>query len=196
MVVVYLRELYYPEGFSFPLKMISSKMIMLEIFREATTIVIIFSISAIAARKFWERFGYFIIVFGIWDIFYYIWLKITINWPSSLFDWDILFLIPLPWIGPVIAPVMIALLMIIIGVSLTGLFQNGYDFKPTRATWMLAVIGTLVLLYSFMRDLGAGLYQEMPQPYHYPLLIAGLILYAAAYVISYRKVKKTPVLKL
>ncbi len=190
MVVVYLRELYYPGGFSFPLKMAPVKMIILEVFREAATIVMLASVSALAAKKFWSRFGFFIIMFGVWDIFFYIWLKLCIGWPSTLFDWDILFLIPLPWIGPVIAPVMIALLMIIIGVSLTGLFHKGYDFKPSGVTWILAVMGTLILLYSFMRDLGAGLYQEMPQPYHYPLLIIGLILYSAAYVISYRKVKK------
>jgi len=33
----------------------------------------------------------------------------------SLLDWDILFLLPLPWWGPVLAPVLIALLMIVWG---------------------------------------------------------------------------------
>ena len=128
MVVVYLRMLYYPEGFSFPLKLLPVRMIMLEILREAVSIVIILCVAALAARKFWERFGYFIIIFGIWDVSYYIWLKIILDWPSSIFDWDILFLIPLPWIGPVIAPVLIAVLMVIIGISITGFFQKGYDF--------------------------------------------------------------------
>ena len=91
-IVVYLRELYYPEGFSFPLTVPPVRLIIIELFREAATIIMLISVAALAARKFWERFGYFIILFGIWDIFYYISLKVTLNWPSTLFDWDILFL--------------------------------------------------------------------------------------------------------
>lgn len=190
MVVVYLRAHYYPEGFAFPLKLIPERMIILELFREASTIIILISISAIAARKFWERFGYFIILFGLWDIFYYVWLKAAINWPSSLLDWDILFLIPLPWIGPVISPVLISVMMIVVGISLTSLFSNGFDFKPTGTTWILALAGTLMLLYSFMRDLDAGLRQQLPQSYWYPLLIMGLACYGAGYLISYMKVMR------
>ena len=190
MVVVYLRALYYPGGFTFPLKLIPENMILLEMIREASTIVILFSISALSARRFWERFGYFLIYFGLWDIFYYIWLKAAINWPSSLFEWDILFLIPLPWIGPVIAPVLIALLMVIIGISLTHVFHQGREFKPVAVTWLLAVAATLILLFSFMKDLDAGLRQTLPEPYSYWMLITGLILYIAAYVLSYRKIKQ------
>ena len=189
VVVVYLRKLYYPEGFSFPLRLISERLIVIELFREAATIVMLITVAVLVGKKFWERFGYFLILFGVWDIFYYIWLKVTINWPSSLFDRDILFLIPLPWIGPVIAPVLIALLMIIIGISLTHLFHQGRDFKPTAVTWALAVSATLILLFSFMNDLDAGFRQAMPKPYSYWMLITGLILYTAAYVLSYRKIK-------
>lgn len=192
IVVVYLRELYYSGGFSFPLKLISTRMIILELFREAATIVMLISVSALAARKFWNRFGYFIIMFGVWDIFFYIWLKVAINWPSTLFEWDILFLIPLPWIGPVIAPVLVAVFMIAIGLSITYLFRKGYNFRPTALTWVLAIGATLLILYSFMRDIGATFHQKIPEPYYYPLLFAGLVLYGAAYVISYRKVRRTP----
>ncbi len=191
MVVIYLRMLYYPEGFSFPLKLLPFRMTILEILREAVSIVIILCVAAIAGRKFWERFGYFIIIFGIWDVSYYIWLKIILDWPSSIFEWDILFLIPLPWIGPVIAPVLIAVLMMIIGISITGFFQKGYDFRPSGISWILVVAGTLLMLYSFMCDLPATLHQMAPEPYHYLILFAGLVCYVTAYVFSYRKVKKT-----
>ena len=191
MVVVYLRELYYPDGFSLPLKIIPARMIILEVLREAASIVIIVCLAALAGRKFWERFGYFIIIFGIWDVSYYIWLKITLDWPSSLFDWDVLFLIPLPWIGPVIAPLLIAVLMVIFGISITCLFHKGYDFRPTWMSWILAVAGTFLLLYSFMCDFTATLHQMMPEPYNYIFLCAGLVCYVKAYVISYREVMKT-----
>ncbi len=181
MVVVYLREIYYPNGFSFPIAPIPEKMIVLEIIREIATIIMLSAVAVLAARKFWERFGWFILMFGVWDIFYYIWLKGALDWPATLFDWDILFLIPLPWIGPVIAPLLIAVEMIVFGWLITRNFAKGLRFRPSKASWVFAAIGTLLLLYSFMWDIEAGLRQELPEPYLYPLLFVGLILYAAAW---------------
>ena len=186
-VVVYLRELLYPEGFTFPLKLMPLNLITIELFRELVSIVMLVAVAAVTGKKFWERFGYFITLFGVWDIFYYIWLKVTIDWPSSLLDWDILFLIPIPWIGPVIAPVLVALLMVITGLSITNLFIRGYTFRPTVLAWVLSVVGTAALLFSFMGDTGATLHQQMPQPYMYGFLIVGLLLYLIAYLVSYRK---------
>jgi len=127
-IVIYLRALYYPEGFSFPLKIITTRHLIFELARETATILMLISVSALIGKSFWEKFAYFLILFGFWDIFYYIWLKIAIGWPLSLLDWDILFLIPLPWIGPVIAPVTIAIMMILAGLFILFLFKKGYDF--------------------------------------------------------------------
>ena len=194
MAVVYLRELLYPEGFSFPLKLMPLNLIVMELFRELASIAMLVAVAGIAGKKFWQRFGYFIILFGTWDIFYYVWLKVTIGWPFSLFDWDILFLIPIPWIGPVIAPVLVALLMVITGLSITSLFARGYTFRPTALTWVLSAVATAALLFSFMRDTGATLHQQMPQPYMYGLLIVGLLLNLIAYLVSYRKTIAVPTL--
>ena len=187
VVVVYLRGMFYPEGFSFPLKLAVQQYAVIEVCREAATIVMLITVAVLAGRKFWERFGYFLIMFGVWDIFYYIFLKVTINWPATVFDWDVLFLIPLPWIGPVIAPSLVALLMTAVGISMTYLIDRGYDFRPTRLSWILSIAATALILYSFMRDFDAALRQQMPQPYSYWLLVIGLILYGAAYVHVYRK---------
>jgi hypothetical protein len=145
------------------------------------------AIAALAGKKFWERFAYFMLSFGIWDIFYYIWLKVTIDWPSSILEWDILFLIPLPWIGPVIAPVSISLLMIIFSILIARLFQEGYNFKPAKISHLFALIGVVLILYSFMHDTDATLHQQMPKPYHYGLLVIGNLLFIAAFLISYIK---------
>jgi len=189
-VVVYLRGLLYPDGFSFPLRDMSTRIIVIELFREVATIVILVTVAALSGRRFWERFGFFIFIFGIWDIFYYVWLKATINWPLTLLDWDILFLIPAPWIAPVVAPVSVAALMILIGVSISNLFRKGYDFKPTLAAWGLAISATIAILFSFMRDYDAMYNKQMPQPYLYGLLIPGLLFYVAGYLISYKQTKK------
>ena len=190
-VVIYLRQLYYPQGFSFPLVAIPREILIIEICREAATVLMLFSVAAIAARNFWERFGYFIWLFGIWDIFFYFWLKISIGWPSTFWDWDILFLIPTPWIGPVIAPLTVSAVLALTGLSLTRLYRRGYVFRPTSLAWILALSGTAAILFSFVHDTLATVGFQMPKPYYFWLLIPGIVLYIIAYSHSYRRIRKS-----
>jgi hypothetical protein len=99
VVVVYLRMLFYPEGFAFPLKVMPDKVYLVEIAREAATLIMLASVSAAAGRKHYERLAYFLLTFAVWDIFYYVFLKVFLNWPATLLDWELLFLIPVTWIG-------------------------------------------------------------------------------------------------
>ncbi len=181
-VVAYLRTIYYPSGFSFPLVMHYDRNLTIEFFREFATLLILVSSSWLLSRKFWEGFGYFLIIFGVWDIFYYVWLKVIINWPAAAADPDILFLIPMPWIGPVYSAVLISLAMIIIGIDILRLFDKGYNVKPKLIHWLLVLAGSAVILYSFMNDTDAGFHQKLPQPYKWYLLAGGLILYAIAHI--------------
>ncbi len=174
-VVVYLRALYYPGGFTFPLKPMPVQHASVEFAREFATIVMLIAAGWTAGRSRWSRFSYFMIAFAVWDIFYYVWLKVLLNWPASLLDWDILFLIPVPWIGPVIAPCLISILMIVAGLSILRV-EESISFRPSLRSWILGGIGTVVLLYSFMHDTDATLRLEPPQPYRYELLFAGLFL--------------------
>ncbi len=186
-VVVYLRTIYYPEGFFFPLKPLFDKLIVIEILREIATILMLISFAALAGKKLWERFAYFLVCFAVWDIFYYIWLKVLLDWPASFLDWDILFLIPLPWIGPVIAPVSVSILMLVFGLKIIHMFHKGYEFKTALISRLLALAGTGLLIFSFIRDTGAALHQQYPKPYLYGFLIAGELCYIAAFMISYLK---------
>ncbi len=186
-VVVYLRAIYYPEGFSFPLKAFTDYKIVVEVMRELATLFMLTAVAYLAGRRFWERFAYFILSFGIWDIFYYVWLKVLLDWPSSMFEWDVLFLIPLPWIGPVIAPVSIAILMIIFGLCIICSFQEDEDISPVWASYLLASGGIIIVLYSFMYDLGATLHHQATRPYRYELLVIGDAMFIAAFFVSYLK---------
>ena len=112
MIVVYLRRLYHPAGFAFPLGRIDPPTYLLELTREACTLAMLATFGIAAGRTKVGKGAYFLLVFGLWDIFYYVWLKIFLHWPASLFTWDILFLIPIPWVGPVLAPVSVACTMI------------------------------------------------------------------------------------
>jgi hypothetical protein len=130
-VVVYLRELYYPEGFhikekvGFPfikfgvvkeLKPFSKKIIFTELGREAATIMMLITLSIIAGNSIVSYIAYFLLLFGIWDIFYYVFLKIILDWPESLSTTDVFFLIPTPWIGPVWLPVLLSVIIIAVGL--------------------------------------------------------------------------------
>jgi hypothetical protein len=186
-VVVYLRMIYYPGGFEFPLKFIADQDIIIEVYREMATIFMLLSFSALAGKSPFERFSCFIMSFGIWDIFYYVWLKVLLDWPATLFDWDILFLIPVPWIGPVIAPVSVSLLLILSGIIIATQFNNGRNMRFSLFSIILALTGSMVILYSFMYDTGVTLQQQMPEPYRYELLVIGEILLIAAFSVSYRE---------
>jgi hypothetical protein len=188
-VVVYLRAIYYPEGFSIILKQMTSGHLRIEMLRETATIVMLLAVAGLAGKRGWERFGYFLILFGVWDIFYYIWLKFSIGWPSSFTDWDILFLIPLPWLGPVIAPILVSVVMVFSGILITRLYVRELRFRPVMATKVLFFLGTAVILYSFMRDSDAVSRHSVPEGYIYPLLFAGLLFYLIALWRSMRRVK-------
>jgi hypothetical protein len=151
-VVVYLRELYYPEGFTFPLKILSMRIAVTELFREFATLIMLVTIGMIAGRSRLERFGFFIFAFGIWDIFYYVFLKLLLGWPESLFTWDILFLLPTTWVGPVLAPVINATSMVIFG-GLIWHFQSKGRLVPVKMReWVMLVTGSLIVIISYVED--------------------------------------------
>lgn len=179
-VVVYLRSIYYPEGFSFPLKLISSAHLPVELVRELSTIIMLAAVGILAGTTRWSRFAFFAIAFGVWDIFYYVWLKVALDWPASLFDWDALFLIPVPWIGPVIAPIAISLLLIAAGLMILWKESSGAAFQPGSLAWALAILGSAIVLFTFVWDFDATLCFQMPQPYRYDLFLVGIACYAGA----------------
>ncbi|MFC2114062.1 hypothetical protein ACFLRI_01790 [Bacteroidota bacterium] len=150
-VVIYLREIYYPEGFAFPLKSIEGNIALTEILREAATLIMLVSIGILAGKNFYERFAYFILSFAIWDISYYIFLKILIGWPESLMTWDILFLIPAPWVGPVIAPVILSILMTVFALLIIY-FNQFREVAIKRLDWILLILGSVIVIVSFIWD--------------------------------------------
>lgn len=146
-VVVYLRELYYPYGFSIPMVGMSRTVIVTELWREVATIVMLAMIGIMVGKKPLQRFGYFIYCFAVWDIFYYVFLKTQLGWPENLLTWDILFLIPVPWVGPVLAPILVSLTMIL----WTAIIEE-HEKNITRKTWLFFITGSVIVICSFMWD--------------------------------------------
>jgi hypothetical protein len=185
-VVVYLRGLYYPGGLSFPLRLMSTGHVLMEAFREIASLVVLVSVAALAGKRTWERVGYVLFGFGVWDIFYYAWLALLINWPASLVSWDVLFLIPVPWIGPVIAPLLLSLQMAVLGAMIPLRLESGRRFSPGPRAWGLGIVATALILYSFLSDTGASLHGALPKPYNYICLSLGILLYGGAFLLSCR----------
>jgi hypothetical protein len=165
-----------------------------ELWREAATLVMLATLGAIAGRTWRDRAGYAALAFGVWDIFYYVFLRLISGWPKTLLDWDILFLLPLPWWGPVIAPVSIALLMIVWGTLAT---QSEAGAIGPRWAWALAWTGIVLALAVFMTDawraLPEGRYavlQVLPTTFNWPLFWLALLLMAspAVYQVVGRRV--------
>ena len=154
-----------------------------ELWREAATLVMIAAVGLLAGRTWRRRAGYAAIAFGTWDIFYYVFLRIISGWPRTLLDWDILFLLPLPWWGPVLAPVCIALVMIAWGTVVT---QS--NAAAPRVHWVRALgcAGAALALGLFMIDawraLPAGrdaVLRVLPTSFNWPLFCVALLLMAS-----------------
>ncbi len=175
-VVVYLRQHWYPDGFGFPLVAPDVLTTMTELGREVATLVMLLTVAWAVTSKGTYRFAVFLFCFGIWDLAYYLFLFLLLGWPASLLDWDILFLIPVPWTGPVAAPLMLSLLMIILARLLT---RRHSPVRPGRASWILLAVGSVVVIYAFCHEfilaMAAGEAASFtPRQFPWPVFIAGL----------------------
>jgi hypothetical protein len=157
-----------------------------EMVRELATMIMLLTVGILAGRNWRSRLGYSAIAFGVWDILYYVFLRVMCGWPSSISDWDILFLIPLPWWGPVWAPVSIASLMV-----LWGMLVSTWRMKPAAKgvewkVWALNFLGVGIALYVFMADTikvadqGVNaLRKVLPTTFNWPLFVVAILLMAA-----------------
>lgn len=180
-VVVYLRQIFHPDGFNFPMIVFGEephlkKLVLNEIGREAATLALILTTCWLAGRNRQQRFAYFSAIFAIWDIFFYLWLKVMIDWPSTIMDWDILFLIPVVWASPVLYPVLVSL--VLLAMSAIVLYRDycGRPLKPSLYDWLAFVASGLIIVVSFCI---AGVHSTEPDyesHFYRSVFAAGLLL--------------------
>jgi hypothetical protein len=149
-VVIHLRGLYYPQDrlAIFPLQLLSDADLWLELAREAATVVMLAAVAVLTEKGAVRVFAAFVYDFGLWDLFYYFWLKLFLGWPVSWSEWDVLFLIPWPWLGPWIAPAAIAVLFVGWGGAVL-IDVRRRDFP--RLSLALFVVGALAALTAFLQ---------------------------------------------
>ncbi|MBP9019664.1 MAG: hypothetical protein KBG04_07605 [Bacteroidales bacterium] len=213
VVVVYLRELNYPQGFAFPLSIFPMGTLWIEWGREFATIVMLATIGIVSGKNFLQRFSYFLFTFAIWDIFYYVFLKLTLNWPQSLLTWDILFLIPVPWVGPVLAPIICSLTMILLSFAVVFMEERGYTVTMKVWDWVLMLLGAFIVFCTFIHDYFIIIFREgltsgfgnlatnphlqemiskyVPTSYNWFLFSVGEILILTSIALIFRRAKST-----
>jgi hypothetical protein len=187
-VVVYLRALAPAAG---PLAALQTalpqRILAIEVVREAATLVMLLAVAFLAGRSGWQRFLYFALAFGVWDLFYYIGLRVFIGWPPSLLTWDVLFLIPVPWIAPVLAPMVVSVgliagaLWLLARQALDG--QSGLPWT----SWAIALAGAALILLSFTLDSRDVLLHGDPPDFRWGLFAGGVGLGVIGLVVGVRK---------
>jgi hypothetical protein len=180
-VVVYLRALFHPNGFTFPMEVFdvtpeAKRLMLTEVGREAATLVLILTGAWLFGNLRQERIAYFLIVFAVWDIFYYVWLKVLLDWPATVMDWDILFLIPMIWASPVLYPVLVSLAMFAFATAILYRCAHGRPLTVTRADWLGWSASLLTIVVSFCLGGTHITEPDYAQYFHWPLFAGGFAL--------------------
>jgi hypothetical protein len=199
-VVVYLRALYRVEDLVRDVPARPDPLGWVELGREAATLVMLFAVGQLAGRSRPARWGAFLYAWGLWDVAYYGWLRLLVGFPRSLADWDLLFLLPLPWWAPVWAPILAAVLLAVFGAAVAVRGESGQPVRVDRASVMAAGVGSAAALGAVMAPaltrLGAGweaAVSARPEVFPWGLYLAGwlAVAWAAWRVASGRSLPPT-----
>jgi hypothetical protein len=161
-----------------------------EIGREAATIIMLAAVALAVARNAAQWAAAFVIAFGTWDITFYVFLKVLLGWPASWFTWDILFLIPVPWAGPVLAPVLVSAVMIAAGAWHLRRDARGDSVGISKAQWVGIMISALVIVVSFSMDYRNLMKGGMPNPFNWAVFSAGLLIGVGNYAWAARTARR------
>ena len=176
-VVVYLRAaLGVPTGTVFPIDLSPAAMPYgwIEVGREAATLVMIGAVAWIVGRSPLERLAWAGVLFGIWDIGYYAWLWVFSGWPPSVTTWDLLFLLPAPWAGPVWAPIAVSAALIGFGLACAGRLRAGGSVRFDRRHLGALLLGGVIIVASFLTNATLVLEGGTPTDFAWPIFLAGL----------------------
>ena len=158
----------------------------MELGRELATILMLAAAALAVGRTRAQWTAAFGFVFGVWDIFFYVFLKLLIHWPASLFTWDILFLLPGPWVGPVLSPVIVSATMIVAGAMVLVRESRGRLLRLRWIHWTGILAGASVIIVAFLWDWRNTTAGNWPNPFNWPLFLVGEALGLAAFLHAWR----------
>lgn len=188
-VVVYLqRALGITPDSLFPLQngnMVGS-LAAIEVGREVATLAMLAAVGWMLGSRWVDRLAWTSVAFGVWDIGYYFWLWVFVGWPHSPATWDVLFLIPVPWAGPVWAPILVSLALIGFGLEAARRTAAGLTPQVGPVRGAAAVAGGLIVVVSFAANGPALISGGLPGWFPWPVFIAGMAVASCAAVASLR----------
>jgi hypothetical protein len=150
----------------------------IEVGREFATLVMLAGLGILVGRRALDRLAWCAVAFGVWDVFYYVWLWLFIGWPHSPLTWDVLFLIPVPWVGPVWAPLMVSAALVGFGLAAARQVERGRELRASWSRIGLGLGGGLLVIASFTWDAPRLLSGGTPAGYPWPVFVAGMALAA------------------
>ncbi len=178
-VVVDLRALL-GAGPIFPMKDLPPLLLSIEIGREAATLVMLILAAVLSVRGAARRMGAFLFLFAVWDVLYYAWLWATTGWPAGVNDWDILFLVPLPWVGPVWSVLVICAGMAAYGVLFLRMPEEA-PFSPGLWGWVCGVVGAAIVVANYILEWQKIDYgRVVPSDFSLGPYLAGIVLLGGA----------------
>lgn len=189
-VVMYLQlALGLHVGAIFPLQPASEagNLVAIEAGREAATLMMIAAVGLLAGRTRLERLAWSAVVFGVWDIGYYAWLHLFSGWPPRLDTPDLLFLLPVPWVGPVWSPVAVSAALVGAGLAAASIVRSGRHLAVDRRHWVAGLGGGLLVVLSYTLDSGRLIDGGLPGPYPWPVFAAGMLAAVAAAIHALRR---------
>jgi len=148
--------------------------------REAATLVMIGAVGLLVGRTWLERLAWSAVVFGVWDIGYYGWLYVFSGWPPSLNTPDLLFLLPVPWVGPIWSPVAVSVALVGVGLTAASALRSGRELALDRWHQVAGLGGGLLVVLSYTLDAGRLIGSGMPGPYPWPVFALGMVVALAA----------------
>ncbi|MCK7514372.1 MAG: hypothetical protein MZV70_67060 [Desulfobacterales bacterium] len=143
-MVVYIREIYYPEGFAFPLKEMSP---LLAVTGTVTGVghdgdaggrggpcreTVCRCRSMVHLRL--RGVGYFLLCVPLYSP----------GVAALLLTWDILFLLPVMWVGPVLAPVLNSITMILLAAVIVTASEKHEKIRLKGIEWLLLTGGSAI----------------------------------------------------
>jgi len=180
-VVVYLqRALGIETGDLFPLQDPAGvgDLAAIEVGREVATLVMLATVGWLAGRSALERLAWTAVAFGTWDILYYAWLWVFVGWPPALDTWDLLFLIPVPWAGPVWAPVIVSLALVGFGLAAAARLRAGGPVRVGPSQVAAGLLGGFIVIVAFCWNAPQLLDGGIPTDFPWPVFAAGMALAA------------------
>lgn len=184
-VVIYLRIIFFPKAFHFPMVDIPNPLKATELGRELATLVMLWAIGYFGGHNKPTRFAWFLVAFAVWDIFYYVFLYVFLQWPESILAWDILFLIPVPWFGPVLSPVLVCLTLLAFAAVILYAQSRPFPLRTNTGERWLIWLGCIVVLFTYTYDfllyahrlevsLKFAFTTYVPKSYNWPLFALGI----------------------